>query len=53
MLPHRSWPTRWNELFADIDTDHGDFAIEFLRHGLLLWSSLPPAGNDSVNQARW
>jgi hypothetical protein len=30
-------------VFADIDADHGDCALEFLRHGVLLvfWRPLP------------
>jgi hypothetical protein len=31
----------WNEFFADIDADHGDRCIEFLRHGVLLVLSAP------------
>src|SRR5262245_12830290 len=30
IAPRRSWPTTWN------DADHGDCAVEFLRHGVLL-----------------
>src|SRR5262245_16617092 len=29
-------------ILADIDADHGEFAVEFLGHGVLLCLSVPP-----------
>jgi hypothetical protein len=31
----------WKRVFADIDADHGDRCVEFLRHGVLLVLSAP------------
>src|SRR5271166_3218274 len=41
MAPRSSWPTTWNEFFADIDTDHRDCALELLGHGVLLVLAAP------------
>src|SRR6266436_4654397 len=41
MAPRASWPTTWNEFFADIDADHGDCGIGCLRHGVLLVFGAP------------
>src|SRR5215468_6422722 len=35
-LERQSWPDETQRLLADIDPDYGDFAIEFLGHGVLL-----------------
>jgi hypothetical protein len=44
IAPRLSRPTTWKE-FADIDANHGDRSVEFLRHGVLLVFGAPGQRN--------